>query len=164
MIAQGIEVIAFNAPEEDGEPQTSLGVFKWVQLTYNFLNISPDGDTLLVMDSNTGFWHPPKRTPIPETAKAGVNFLAGSWYTVSPDEKVRRFSDYTLSVVETFPWDKYDLPLAWPDPNQDGWYIDAWNGFYESREDALREALYWTADEATRHLKYGEGVKSMEDM
>lgn len=55
-----------------------------------------------------------------------------------------------------FPIDSDGQPLAWPDPNQPGRYIDAWNGIYDSRESALAESEYWIASENERQLAHGE--------
>jgi hypothetical protein len=61
-----------------------------------------------------------------------------------------------VSAPAQFPLDSDGKPLAWPDPAQPDWYIDAWNGIYDSRDFALCEAQYWVATEADRILAYGE--------
>ena len=58
-----------------------------------------------------------------------------------------------------FPTDREGKPLAWPDPDQPDWYVDAWNGIYESRDFALAESRFWTRDESERTLEYGEPPK-----
>lgn len=59
-------------------------------------------------------------------------------------------------VPTEFPLDSDGRPLAWPAPDSPTWYIDAWNGIYDSREFALSESRDWTATEAERVLAYGE--------
>jgi hypothetical protein len=66
--------------------------------------------------------------------------------------------------VPDFPIDREGKPLAWPCPTQPEWYVDAWNGIYDSREDALRESVFWTAEEADRTLSYGEDIVSEDEM
>ena len=67
------------------------------------------------------------------------------------------------AVGREFPLDSYGRPLAWPDPHQPGWYIDAWNGVYGSRDEALSESRDWVATEAERVLAYGEPMQPSED-
>jgi hypothetical protein len=55
-----------------------------------------------------------------------------------------------------FPLDTNGNPLAWPDPDFPNWWIDAWNGIYDSRESALAESRDWVATEHDRVLSYGE--------
>lgn len=60
------------------------------------------------------------------------------------------------TIVPTeFPTDCDGNPLAWPDPNQPTWYVDAWNGIYDSREFALAESRDWVATEDERRLAFG---------
>lgn len=64
-----------------------------------------------------------------------------------------------MDAPTEFPTDSAGLPLAWPDPNQPEWYIDAWNGIYDSRESALAEVPFWVALESERTLAHGETAK-----
>ncbi len=34
-----------------------IGPFEWVQMTYNELRVSPDGDTLAILDRSEGVWY-----------------------------------------------------------------------------------------------------------
>jgi hypothetical protein len=67
---------------------------------------------------------------------------------------------------DDIPLDSAGAPLAWPDPADpdSGWHIDAWNGVYESRQDVIDEARYWTAEESTRVLAYGEEMIAEDEM
>lgn len=77
-----------------------------------------------------------------------------------------RLSDdgYELTVWRyvdpEFPLDSDGKPLAWPDPATAGWYVDAWNGLYPTRDAAIAESKDWTADESTRVLSFGEPAVS----
>jgi len=64
--------------------------------------------------------------------------------------------------AEDFPKDSDGKPLAWPDPDAPGWYVDAWNGIYTSRAEALADSKHWVADESERFLSYGETTRSRD--
>ena len=68
-----------------------------------------------------------------------------------------------MATQTEFPTDSAGLPLAWPDPGQPNWYVDAWNGIYDSREFALAESRDWVATEAERTLAYGEAPRHDDD-
>lgn len=68
-----------------------------------------------------------------------------------------------LSVCISFPRDRDGNPLAWPDPHQPEWYLDAWNGVYDSLASALAESRDWVANEAERTLAFGEPMKVSDE-
>jgi hypothetical protein len=68
-------------------------------------------------------------------------------------------SDTDKSDTVGFPTDVDGNPLAWPDPTNPAHYVDAWNGDYASREEALSESADWTASESNRVLSYGQAQR-----
>jgi len=60
-----------------------------------------------------------------------------------------------------------ELPeYIWPDPKNPGWFIDAWNGIYDSLEEALQEAVDgdWTNnDPGPWILQKGESIITTDE-
>lgn len=59
---------------------------------------------------------------------------------------------------QVFPLDNDGNPLAWADPKGVLSYVDAWNGYYSDRAEAIAEVPRWTASPDERVLAYGEGL------
>ena len=96
-----------------------------------------------------------------DTAPAVAELLTAAGYTIrDPHVTYTQDEKDAFGVTDDhlhFPLDKDGNPLAWPDPDAPAWYVDAWNGIYDSRAFALAESKDWgTATEDERVLAFGE--------
>lgn len=52
---------------------------------------------------------------------------------------------------------------VWPDPHSEGW-VDAWNGWYPTKDDALRDAFPAVSGGVPWDLAYGEGLIDEDEL
>lgn len=72
-----------------------------------------------------------------------------------------------ITYTPAIPLDKNDQPLAWKRWRVDGndtYWVDAWNGWYTTYQELLREIPHWTMTEQRRILHYGEDIIDEEEM
>lgn len=81
-----------NPPAQEPELELTLGPFGWVQLTYNFLRTSPDGDTIAAWNAEAGLWEADIESVPIEGSEP--------WHSVQPKADARVFSDIVISEVK----------------------------------------------------------------